>query len=525
MIGLSATAGAVRSAPVRTTGPIRRSVQTVQLRGSYLAGGAVLVAAYYAAAHLGYALRFAGPVASVVWLPVGVGIAGLYVLGLRFWPAVVVGDLLVNNYSTLPVGAAVGQSFGNLLEIVIGAALLRRLASRHDPLATPRGVAGMLAAIATGTIVSASVGSISLTLGQVISASSVPHVWATWWLGDLCGALIIVPLVVALSSSSANPPLRGHGIEAALLLVTLVVLSTIAIQNGHDLSYLAFPALVWAGLRFGPRGATLAIAIAAAFTIWGATDFFGPFPYRPFPVGLLSIQLYLAVTAASALAVAGLASERELLERNVRASRTRIVVAADEERRRLAHNLHDGAQQRLVALSVRLGRAARQVRSEPDTAAGSFEAAQADVLAALEELRELVHGIRPAVLRQLGLARAVEAVAARSATTVEILELPEVRLDETAETTAYFVVLEAVTNAERHAHASRIGVAARLTRQGLELEVDDDGVGGASERGELGLQGLRDRVEATGGSFSVVSAPGQGTSIRAQIPATVVSAA
>jgi signal transduction histidine kinase len=355
----------------------------------------------------------------------------------------------------------------------------------------------------------------------VISGSSMPHVWATWWLGDFCGAIIVVSLALAFTSRSTTPWLRGHLIEAGLVLVTLVVLSVIATRAARDLSFLAFPALVWAGLRFGPRGAAVGIAVSAAFTIWGATDFFGPFPQHLFARRLVDIQLYLAITQASALAVAALASERQRLAESVRASRTRIVVAADEERRRLEHNLHDGAQQRLVALSVTLGRAARNAGDQRDTAR-SLEGAQAELLAAIEDLRDLVHGVRPAVLRRLGLARAVEAVAARSATAVEIVELPEVRLDETAETTAYYVVLEAVTNAERHACASRIRVSARLTKKDLELEIDDDGVGGATERGELGLQGLRDRVEATGGSFVVETALGRGTRIQAQIPATVV---
>lgn len=266
----------------------------------------------------------------------------------------------------------------------------------------------------------------------------------------------------------------------------------------------------------------MAIAVGAAFTIWGATDFFGPFPFRPFPVDLLYVQLYIAVAAASVLAIAALASERQRLAESVYASRSRIVAAADAERRRLEHDLHDGAQQRLIALSVRLHRAARRARDEPETAVSSLEGAQAEVLEAIEELRDVAHGIRPAVLRRLGLARAVEVVAARSATEVEIVELPEVRLDETAETTAYYVLLEAVTNAERHARASRIRVSARLRERCLELEVEDDGVGGASERGELGLQGLRDRVEATSGSFKVDSVDGRGTRIRAQIPASVV---
>jgi len=169
-----------------------------------------------------------------------------------------------------------------------------------------------------------------------------------------------------------------------------------------------------------------------------------------------------------------------------------------------------------------LGLAVRSGEQPPATVA-SLDAAQAEILVALEELRELVHGIRPAALRQFGLARAVEGVAARSSTPVELVELPEVRLDDTAEATAYYVVLESVANAQRYAHASRITIQAWLIGSTLWLEVHDDGVGGAAEQDDLGLQGLRDRVEATGGEFAVDSEPGSGTVIRAAIPATAAT--
>jgi signal transduction histidine kinase len=197
-------------------------------------------------------------------------------------------------------------------------------------------------------------------------------------------------------------------------------------------------------------------------------------------------------------------------------------VAADEERRRLERDLHDGAQQHLVALAAHLGLAASRAREEPGTAAASFESAQADLLVAIDELREFVHGIHPTALRQFGLSRAIEIVAARSATPVQLFELPDVRLDETAEATAYYIVLEAVTNAQRYAKASAVNVRAHVNDSSLMLEVEDDGVGGAVERSDLGLQGLRDRVEATGGTFSVHSALGHGTRIEVRIPAVVV---
>lgn len=510
----------VRDDPDRVFGHFRLSAPSWEARRSYGARLAFLIAAYYLAAHLGYAFRFSGAVAAIVWLPVGVGIAGLYVFGLRLWPAVVIGDLLVNNYMALPVGAAVGQSFGNLLEVLIGAALLRRFVSSRAPLDTAAGVAGVFAALTVATAVSAIIGPLSLAMHNVIPARSLARVARTWWLGDFTGAVIVLPLVLAFRTPSQHDWLRRHAVEAVLLLATLIGLSALAAQVGGPASYLAFPVLIWAGFRFGPRGATLAIAISAAFTIWGATDFSGPFTVSG-AENIPATQIYIVVAAMATLAVAALAAEREQLARSVRASRTRIVLAADDERRRLERNLHDGAQGRLVALAARLGLAERQARAEPETAATSFEAAHDELLVAIDELRDLVQGIQPAALRRFGLATAVEDVAAKSVTPIEAFEIPRIRLDETTEATAFYLIREAVTNAERYACASAIRVRAHLSEESLTVEVEDDGVGGAFERNDRGLQGLRDRVEATGGKFELDSEPGRGTRISAEIPRSI----
>jgi len=520
--GIAWMGHSVRGAPDRVMGHIRLSAPHWDIRRSYGARLAFLVAAYYLAAHLGYAFRFSGPVAAIVWLPVGVGIAGLYTFGLRLWPAVVIGDLLVNNYSALPVGAAVGQSFGNLLEIVIGAALLRRFVSTRAPLDTASSVAGVFAALTIATAVSATIGPLSLAMHNVIPASSLLRVARTWWLGDFTGAAIVVPLVLAFTAPSSHSWLRGHVLEAVVLLATLIGLSAVAAKVGGPSSYLTFPVLIWAGFRFGPRGATIAIAISAAFTVLGATNFTGPFKVSG-DDSIPATQIYVAVASLATLAVAALASEREQLARSVRASRTRIVLAADDERRRLERNLHDGAQGRLVALAARLGMAEREARKSPETGAVSLETAHEELLVAIDELRELVQGIQPAALRQFGLASAVEDVAARSVTPIELVELPGIRLDETTEATAFYLIREAVTNAERYAKASAIRVRAHLSDTSLTVEVRDDGIGGAFERNDRGLQGLRDRVEATGGRFELESEPGRGTRIEAVIPRAIRS--
>lgn len=518
---LTLTGHAVPHAVRRPLGPIRVGWPGATTGPRYARDLLLLVAAYYAAAHLGYSLEFTGPVASIVWLPVGVGAAFLYLRGPALWPGVVIGDLLVNNYSELPLGSAVGQSFGNLLEVVVCAVLVRRLTQRERPLGSISGLAGMLAAITAGTAISATIGSVSLTLGGVVTGDSFTHLWRTWWLGDFCGALLVLSLVLAWIPAPKRPWFSGHIVQITLLLAVLVGLGFITIHAGRPLSYLAFPALIWAALWFGPRGATLAMAITAICAIWGTTHYLGPFAFHPLSRGVLETQLFLLVTSLSALSVAALASEREELSRSVQASRKRIVIAADEERRRLERDLHDGAQQRLVALAAHLGLAAGRAREEPATARASFESARAELLVAIDELREFVHGIHPTALRRFGLARAVEIIAARSATPVEIIELPHVRLDETAEATAYYIVLEAVTNAQRYANASVVKVRAHVDDSGLALQVEDDGVGGAVERSYLGLQGLRDRVEATSGTFTVHSAPGEGTRIDARIPAVI----
>jgi signal transduction histidine kinase len=155
------------------------------------------------------------------------------------------------------------------------------------------------------------------------------------------------------------------------------------------------------------------------------------------------------------------------------------------------------------------------------SAGAALRAAQSELEGAIDELRDLVHGIHPPVLRRFGLARAIEVAAARVSTPIELVALPGGRLDEVAETSAYFVVLEALNNAQRYAGARLIRVRVELRGDCLVAEVTDDGDGGATEQDELGLQGLRDRVEAIGGRFELQSEGGAGTRIVAMIPARV----
>ena len=513
----------VRSVPVlpRLEPPFRRAQRA--LRGAppiapYLVESALLVALYYAVARLGFSLEFAGPVAAIVWLPVGVSIAFLYFRGLGYWPAVLIGDLLVNNYSAFPVGTAVGQTVGNVLEVVIATELLRRSARRGPLLGSVGGVARMILAISIGTAVSATIGALTLRLGGVIGLDAAPRVWRTWWLGDFSGALVVVPFALAWWRRPLGGLSRARTWEAVIVMAGVVVLTEVAFSMRTPVAYIVFPGLIWAAIRFGPRGATLALVIAVGPAIWNTVHYEGPFVFHTVTHAVLTTQLYIAVAATTTLVIAAVVAEREEYARRLVASRARLIVASDTERRRIERNLHDGAQQRLMALAFRLRRSESEARLVPEAAPGLIAEAEDELLQAVSELRELAHGIHPAVLTTLGLGEAIRGVAARSTVPVQVVELPDARLGDVVEGTAYFVVVEAISNAQKHARARSIRVRVAADAANLRIEVADDGVGGAVVRVGSGLEGLRDRVEGAGGTARIESTPTVGTRITAVLP-------
>jgi PAS domain S-box-containing protein len=202
----------------------------------------------------------------------------------------------------------------------------------------------------------------------------------------------------------------------------------------------------------------------------------------------------------------------------LKASRGRIVEAADAARRKIERDLHDGAQQRLVALALDVRLARVRVERDPESAGPFLEKLGSDLAAASEELRELARGIHPAVLTERGLGPAIAALADRAPVPVEIVELPPDRLPSAAETTAYFTVSEALTNVAKYAQATSASVRLATEDGTLVVEIRDDGIGGAQASTGSGLSGLADRVGACDGALSVSSPPGEGTLVRAVLP-------
>ena len=239
------------------------------------------------------------------------------------------------------------------------------------------------------------------------------------------------------------------------------------------------------------------------------------------PGTLLALHLYNGIAWLWALFARVMLgpSTVQLHERvdDLRDARARIIAAGDAERRRIERDLHDGAQQRLVALSLTLGLVESRL-SDPEAAAPLVAQAREEARLAVKELRELASGIHPALLSERGLGPALEALAARAPVPTSVDGVPEQRLPPPVESACYFVTAEALTNVAKYAGATSAGVSVAVEHGRVRLIVRDDGAGGANLEGGTGLRGLRDRVEALDGRLDLDSPPGLGTTLIAEIP-------
>ena len=258
--------------------------------------------------------------------------------------------------------------------------------------------------------------------------------------------------------------------------------------------------------RLGMR-ASVAAPIVVDGRLWGAVG--AASVDAPFATGVEARLGAFAELVAQA--IANVDARLKLNE-----SRARIVHAADAARRKIERDLHDGAQQRLVSLALSLGVVAK--RADPETAA-AVKACAGELQTALAELRELARGIHPAVLTEHGLDAALQALAARSPVPAVVDVRVASGLTPGAEAALYFVAAEALTNVAKYAHADSVRVDVSEHDGWAEISVADDGVGGATASAGSGLRGLADRLEALGGSIDVQSEPGDGTTVRARVPA------
>jgi signal transduction histidine kinase len=267
---------------------------------------------YYGAGRAGLHLAYLHGTVTALWPPVGVGVAALVILGPGIWPGIVIGDLLLADFST-PWGTIVGQTVGNTLEVVVAAVLFRRLTQKRIALERVWDVLALVACAALGTLISAVFGVVSLRLGDVIQADEFGSVFRTWWLGDFSGALVFTPLILVWAARRTwrMPPMQLA--EAVLLLTVLIVL--VEVPSQRDVPYIVFPVLIWAALRFGPFGAATGLAITSSLTVWNTAHGSGPFVRESITHSVLASQLFVAVAALTSLILAAVTAERTASER------------------------------------------------------------------------------------------------------------------------------------------------------------------------------------------------------------------
>src|SRR5215213_5282165 len=294
----------------------------------YAISVALVAVAYYAAGRIGLELAYLDGAVAAVWPPAGLGLAVLFLGGVRLVPGIVIGDLWLGDYST-PLGTVLGQTVGNTLALVLAAFVLRRLTGGRGQLDRVFDVLALVACALLAAAVSAAFGPTSLRLGDVISADELGSVFRTWTLSDAAGVLVVAPALLTWATSGTRGIRRRDLIEGGVGLVALVALAELPPQR--DVPYIVFPVLLWAALRFGPRGAATAILVVCAIAVWNTAGNDGPFVHESLTHSLLSTQLFIATAALTSLLLAAVTAERIGAARKLAATEEAQRALTDEQ--------------------------------------------------------------------------------------------------------------------------------------------------------------------------------------------------
>lgn len=285
---------------------------------------------YFAAARLGLSLASVHTSVSPVWPPTGIAMAAVLLLGYRAWPGILLGAFLANSLTPVPLATALGIAAGNTMEALSAGYLLRRL-DFHNALDRARDVFNFVLAALLCTMISATIGNISLGLGHAARWEQFGSLWLTWWLGDTVGGLVIAPLLLTWGTKSRQwlPAKRYLEATLTLLLLSLSALATFGKPSPLSIQYyplarLIVPFFLWAAFRLGQRGITLATVLLSVFAVWGTANGAGPFSNNTPNESLLLLQLFLGSNAVTFLFLVAVMEERRLSEETLRENERRL---------------------------------------------------------------------------------------------------------------------------------------------------------------------------------------------------------
>jgi PAS domain S-box-containing protein len=332
------------------------SRQPVWGRG-YAAQIILLAGIYFATAKLGLQLASAHPSITAVWPPTGIALAALLIWGYRLWPGIALGAAVANTFTgDAPLVAVLGITIGNTLEALAGAYLLRAAGFRPALDRVRDVLALVVLAAGLSTMVSATIGVTSLWIGdQIHTAGDLPSAWRVWWLGDMGGDLLVAPFLLVLASGARLDRRPGIVPEAGVLLSVLVGLSLLIFSRDSPLTYLIFPPLIWAALRFRQLGATTSSLIVATVAAIFVERDMGPFVRGSPDDSLLLSQTFTGVAGATALLLAAVTTERKQASEELRRAHDQLEVKVEERTAEVEHSHKELELQGLIARNMAEG--------------------------------------------------------------------------------------------------------------------------------------------------------------------------
>jgi len=541
----------------------------------YALSGLLVGVAYYLGAKLGFALTFQPHPVSTLWPPNSILLAILLLSPRRLWwfylLAAFPAHLLVQINADIPASMILCWFISNCTEALIGASVLRYLTRSEVRFDSTYHVWVFILASLLGPFLSSFLDAAFVMLNQ-FGESSYWGVFRMRFFSNVLATLTLVPLIVTwrridlatLKNSSWN-----RYLEAGLLVIGFVIVGLVSFnartaggQTRPALLYLPLPFLLWAAIRFGPRGSSTALMVVSIFEIWGAIHGLGPFAAQAPEMNALSVQLFLILASMPLLFLTALIKEREraqevviqeekrlqlALDSEQRASRAlsvsqeklreshhqvrkllgRLIDVQEAERRRISRELHDDLNQKIATLSMNISQLKRNVPMPDGALISELDQLRETASGLTNEVRRLSHQLHPAVLEHLGLVKALESYIASFADEEQIdvrlsAELRDERIPFQTSIGLYRVAVEALRNVARHSGARSAVVSLKRDSEFLELCVSDSGKGFDVERfrqdGGLGLISIEERLRLLQGSCEIFSTPGRGSMLVARVP-------
>jgi signal transduction histidine kinase len=501
----------------------------------------LLVVAYVLSARLGLMISPVSGFATLVWPPTGIALAALLLRGARLWPAVTVGAVVANAWSGAPLWAALGIGVGNTLEALVAVWLLTRVVQIHSGLGR---LSDVLALVVLGaglsTTFSATVGVAVLRGVGTVGPGQLADTWRAWWVGDVLGDLVVAPLLLTWSGLGRIPLSARRALEGLALAATAVglswflfVLSPAADAAAFRQAHLLFPVLIWAAVRFGPRGGTATILVISVFAIWGTLSGHGPFIGPTTDSSLLKLQIFMAVASITTQVLA--ATSRERAEA-LNAEQELLAIVSHDVRNPLGA-LRLGTRQLLLQPPDELGPGARRHGEFVARCAQRLDSLISNLLDAStirtghlslvresQDLSALVHEV----------ADTFRPLAEEKSQTLRIEVPPALQVHGDRERLLQ-VISNLLANAVKFAPKNGTISARASTEDGwARCSVSDDGPGidpgvlgqvfepywsaQASRGTGLGLSIVKGIVEAHGGTTFVQSEPGLGTTFGFSLP-------